>query len=52
MSSCECGNCMCGGSIQINTLEEIQYESSGFETYEWKMPVIFPNTDGGINKNG
>jgi hypothetical protein len=52
MSSCECGNCMCGGGIQISTAEEIQYESSGFETYEWKMPVIFPNTDGGINKNG
>jgi hypothetical protein len=31
--------------------EEIQYESSGFQTYEWKMPVIFPNTDGGISKN-
>ena len=30
--------------------EEIQYESSGFNTYEWKMPVIFPNTDGGIDK--
>jgi hypothetical protein len=52
MSNCECGNCMCGKGIQINTAEEIQYESSGFETYEWKMPVIFPNTDGGINKNG
>jgi hypothetical protein len=43
---------MCGKGIQINTLEDIQYESSGFETYDWKMPVIFPNTDGGINKNG
>jgi hypothetical protein len=52
MSKCECGNCMCGQGIQINTPEEIQYESSGFNTYEWKMPVIFPNTDGGINKNG
>jgi hypothetical protein len=36
----------------IKEKEEIQYESSGFETYEWKMPTIFPNTDGGINKNG
>lgn len=52
MSSCECGNCMCGKGIQINNTEETQYESSGFSTNEWKMPVIFPNTDGGINKNG
>lgn len=36
----------------IKESEEIQYEFSGFETYEWKMPTIFPNTDGGINKNG
>jgi hypothetical protein len=57
MSNCECGNCTCGQGIQIETNsasaeEELQYESSGFNTYEWKMPVIFPNTDGGINKNG
>ena len=52
MSDCECGNCMCGKGIQINTPEDNQYESSGFNTYEWKMPVIFPNTDGEINKNG
>jgi hypothetical protein len=30
--------------------EEIMYESSGFSTYEWKQPVIFPMTDGGINQ--
>lgn len=36
----------------IKEEDNIEYESSGFETYEWKMPVIFPNTDGGINKNG
>jgi hypothetical protein len=36
----------------IKETQEIEYESAGFETYEWKMPVIFPNTDGGINKNG
>lgn len=52
MSNCECGNCMCDKGIQINTPEEIQYEFSGFSTYEWKMPVVFPNTDGKINKNG
>jgi hypothetical protein len=57
MSECGCGNCSCGQGLQIATesasaAEEIQYESSGFNTYEWKMPVIFPNTDGGINKNG
>jgi hypothetical protein len=54
MSNCECGNCTCGQGIQIesNAPEKIQYESFGFNTYEWKMPVIFPNTDGGINKNG
>jgi hypothetical protein len=57
MSECGCGNCTCSQGLQITTesasaAEEIQYESSGFETYEWKMPVIFPNTDGGINKNG
>ena len=57
MSNCECGNCTCSQGIQIQSTsasaeEELQYESSGFNTYEWKMPVIFPNTDGGINKNG
>jgi hypothetical protein len=57
MSECGCESCNCGQGLQITTgsasaAEEIQYESSGFETYEWKMPVIFPNTDGGINKNG
>jgi hypothetical protein len=57
MSECKCENCNCGQGLQITTesasaAEEIQYESSGFNTYEWKMPVIFPNTDGGINKNG
>ena len=57
MSKCKCENCNCGQGLQITTesasaAEEVQYESSGFNTYEWKMPVIFPNTDGGINKNG
>jgi hypothetical protein len=57
MPECGCGNCKCGQGLQIATesasaVEDIQYESSGFEIYEWKMPVIFPNTDGGINKNG
>ena len=51
MSKCECENCTCGQGIQIES-NDMQYESSGFNTYEWKMPVIFPNTDGGINKNG
>jgi hypothetical protein len=57
MPECACGNCNCGQGLQITTesasaVEEVQYESSGFNTYEWKMPVIFPNTDGEINKNG
>ena len=55
MSDCKCGNCNCCQGLQISTesasaVEELQFESSGFSTYDWKQPVVFPMTDGNINE--
>lgn len=48
MTNCECGNCTCGQGIQIETKEEIQYESSNMNSL-WKTPTVHPMTDGNTN---
>lgn len=56
MSNCVCGGCNCGSALNINLVadkaEEIQYESHNNNSMNnlWKIPTIYPNTDGQINE--
>jgi len=46
MDKCECGKCMCGGGIEIESKPQ---EDSGMNNL-WKTPTIYPYTDGKINE--